>query len=191
MVFPPSNSPSHKVTISFLPGSKARAGRHWHDTHDEFLIIRRGIAVVTIGRITSAYSAADGIITVPRDTVHEYRRAEPEIERILKEGKFGEDELNKELVLDEWTEPGDGEKEIFFRNVLGVILDGGEGLWANFLTLWTLFVVFEGNDNFPVLAGDGKVGRLAARFVLGVCSWVGRIFGLRATYDEYSGVKRG
>lgn len=52
--------------------------------------------------------AEDGIITVPVNARHEWRRVE----------NGGE-----ELVVREWTDPEDGEKEVFFRNLNSVLLE--------------------------------------------------------------------
>lgn len=59
----------------------------------------------------------DGVVIVPRGTVHEWRRSRAPLSLAAGE----EDE--EELVVREWTDPKDGQKESFFRNLNGLILD--------------------------------------------------------------------
>lgn len=72
----------------------------WHETHTEYLQILSGAAEITLSETTQIYTSASGKITVPRYARHEWKRASPE----------GDD-----LIVQEWTDPGDGEKEVFFR----------------------------------------------------------------------------
>jgi hypothetical protein len=67
-----------------------------------------------------------------------------------------------------------------------VILDRGEGIFADLLLVLGLFVIFGRNDKFPVLVGEGKIGKLVTRVVLRVVGWMGRLCGLRVKYEEYS-----
>src|SRR5690242_3345848 len=104
---PPHTSPV--VTITLPPHSTWTSGLHFPATHTEYLSIVKGTALVTLNGVTNTYTSSDGVITVPRYARHEWRRA-PEIEE-------------DELVVKEWTDPEDGEKEIFFRNLNSAILD--------------------------------------------------------------------
>ncbi|KAK3064985.1 hypothetical protein LTS18_014871 [Coniosporium uncinatum] len=132
------------VTITFPVGFPERKGLHWHETHTEYLEVVQGIALITLGEVTETFSSADGIIVIPRFTHHEYRRADT-----VEAGRDGKD---VGLLVREWTDPADGQKQLYFRNVMGLIEDrAGETLLSNVWTLWQLFVVFSGNDNFPLL----------------------------------------
>ncbi len=96
--------------------------------------------------------------------------------------------------MKEWTDPADGQKEVFFRNLSSVILDctkdGPPNEW--WLT-WQLFVVFWGLDNYPVfvtllwLPFIGQMLEWALTHVL-LCVAVlaGKLVGLKSAYGEYT-----
>lgn len=106
------------------------------------------------------------MITIPRFIVHEYQCADSvpstshgEAKADDEEGEGGKD---VDLIVKEWTSPGDGEKPLFFRNVVGIILDRdpNAGLLANLWTAWGLMVVFWEWDNFPRFVKMPKLGEL-------------------------------
>jgi hypothetical protein len=153
VTFPSASSPSSgTVLIAFPAGSKAGTGLHWHETHTEYLQVVQGVALITLGDITEKFKAKDGIITIPRYVVHGYRRAEGL-------GIPGDDGRDVDLIIKEWTDPDDGQKEVFFRNILGIILDSdpNAGMLGNIWMLWSLFVVFNELDNYPALLRLPKV----------------------------------
>ncbi|KAK9782605.1 putative Cupin type-2 domain-containing protein [Seiridium cardinale] len=101
----------NQATITLPPKSTWTSGPHWHETHTEFLRVLSGAAEVTLsGAVLPSVTRDDGIVTVPRGAVHEWRRS--------RAANGGED-----LVVREWTHPGDGAKEVFFRNLNGMVLD--------------------------------------------------------------------
>jgi quercetin dioxygenase-like cupin family protein len=119
---PPSN---HEVYITFPISSKIATGLHWHETHIEYLQIIQGVALVTLGDSTEKYTAKSGVITIPRFTVHEYQRADSIASKAKGEIREEDDDDGRDvdLIVKEWTDSADGEKAIFFRNVVGLILD--------------------------------------------------------------------
>jgi quercetin dioxygenase-like cupin family protein len=174
---PPLSSPV--VTITLPPKSTWTSGLHWHETHTEYLQIVRGTALVTLNNASRTFAAEDGIITVPRFARHEWQRATPD---------------GEELVVKEWTDPADGQKEIFFRNLSSVILDctkdGPPNEW--WLT-WQLFVVFWGLDNYPVflnLVWLPLIGTMLewalTHVLLFAAVLTGKIIGLKSAYGEYT-----
>ncbi|TKA68012.1 hypothetical protein B0A49_04483 [Cryomyces minteri] len=179
------------VTITFPVGSTGRTGLHWHETHTEFLSVLQGVALITLGTVTETFGPTDGTITIPRFTHHEYRRADS--------AEAGTDGRDVNLTVKEWTEPADGQKQVFFRNVLGIIEDrAGETLLWNLWTLWQLFVVFAGNDNYPlVLPAPATLGplkpaveRYFTYVVLQISLVLGGFVGLRSRYPEYTPTKQ-
>ncbi|KAH6672246.1 hypothetical protein B0J14DRAFT_483340, partial [Halenospora varia] len=155
---------------------------HFHATHTEYLSIVKGTALVTLNGVTNTYTSSDGVITVPRYARHEWRRA-PGIEE-------------EELVVKEWTDPEDGEKEIFFRNLNSAILDAtSNGLKKpnEWVLTWQLFMIFWQLDNFPVLLTLGwfpVVGEVLERWVsflvLGIAALLGGVVGVRGVREEYT-----
>jgi len=137
------------------------------------------------------YGPDDGVVVVERFTVHEWRRA---------------DDKGEELVVREWTEPGDGQKEGFFRMLnsflteprpekiyrqLGCPLSLGEPLVEKWVVLVQLLVIFRELDNWPVLAGTARrvdwLSWTITHAVLWFVSWTGWFLGLEARYVEYLG----
>ena len=167
------------VTITLPPGSNWTSGLHWHEAHTEYLAIIKGTAQVTLNSVTETYTPSDGIIVVHRYARHEWRRAEPD---------------GEELVVEEWTNPADGAKEVFFRNLNSVILDcskaGPPTDW--WLTL-QLFVIFSGLDNFPVLLDFAHLPYIGESFewavthtVLFCAITMGKMLGCKSVYQEYT-----
>jgi len=98
------------------------------------------------------------------------------------------------LVVKEWTDPADGQKEVFFRNLSSVILDcTKDGPPKEWWLSWQLFVVFWGLDNYPVflkVAGVPLIGSLLewalTHLILVAAVLAGKIVGLRSVYAEYT-----
>lgn len=101
-------------------------------------------------------------------------------------------------MVKEWTDPADGEKEVFFRNLSSVIVDciksGPPNEW--WLT-WQLFVVFWGLDNYPVLVSMTWVPLVGSmlewaltHLVLLVAVFAGKLIGLKSVYDQYTPGRR-
>jgi mannose-6-phosphate isomerase-like protein (cupin superfamily) len=182
--FDASRNPLKATTITLPPGSRWTSGLHWHETHTEYLQIIQGVALVTLNGITRNYTAADDIIVVPPFSRHEWQRADsiqphPDID----------------LIVREWTDPVDGQKEVFFRNLNSAILDAtAAGPPNEFWLTLQLFMVSAVLDNYPVLySGPRPLRFLASAFewvvthaVLFLAMVVGRIFAMSAVYDEYT-----
>jgi hypothetical protein len=176
---PPGSSPV--ITITLPPSSDWTSGLHWHETHTEYLSVIRGVALITLNNITKRYIPSDGIIVVPRYARHEWRRAEAR---------------GEELVVREWTDPADGLKEVFFRNLSSVIedevkvTDGRVRGWWLELQIWIVCLAM---DNFPVfvefqwipLLGN-FLERLVTHFVLCIAALVGVPLSLKGVYEEYT-----
>ncbi|TVY15296.1 hypothetical protein LARI1_G006737 [Lachnellula arida] len=184
---PPGSSPI--TTITLPPRSAWTSGLHWHETHTEFLRVVSGYAWVDISGIARIVSAADGDLVVPRFARHEWRR----VGKGDGDGDGGEEE-EEELVMEEWTEPFDGSKEVFFRNLNSVILDPtrDRGWWVDWWLSLQLLVIFAELDNYPVFwprshrRESEMVQYLVTHFVLGVAWFLGRALGARGSYEEYT-----
>ncbi|KAK3334133.1 hypothetical protein B0T19DRAFT_440826 [Cercophora scortea] len=147
-------TPNH-TTITLPRGSAWASGLHWHETHTEYLRVLCGTICVRLGDETLEISASSPEIKIDKYTWHEWARA-----------SVGGDE---DVVVAERTEPADGQKGDFFRELNGVILSASSssGVARGLLTRvvgvwmwWRLLVVFHRRDNFPVLLGvRGLAGR--------------------------------
>jgi hypothetical protein len=190
--FSPSN-PILKTTISLPRYSKWTSGLHFHTRHTEFLHLLQGAIHVHLDgqdKILSAKSAgeispatgmrkshgAGLVIKVPRYARHEWRRADMLYHRRRKALGGGEvmvepEDVHDEVVVEEWTEPADFGKSLFFWNLNAVVNASQHvellslpqrvvrkvlgGWWIPF----QLFVIFWDLDNWPVFVGlRGVVG---------------------------------
>ncbi|KAL7628022.1 hypothetical protein AAE478_002218 [Parahypoxylon ruwenzoriense] len=197
-----SASAGGTTTIRVPPHSTWSSGPHWHEAHTEFLQVLAGHAHVTLGGVEMRVGPLDGVVTVPRGVVHEWRRAAVggrkrgggEAGQGKKIGDGDDDdegsEEEGELVVREWTEPRDGAKEVFFRNLNGLVLDAAGnngGSWLLTLELWNLF---SRADNYPVVLESPPwracVGVVATKALMCAAVVAGWVFGCRGVYEEYS-----
>ena len=223
--------------ITFRPGSSLTTGRHWHITHTEHLQVKHGAALITVHNTSRIYTPADGIVTVPRKARHEWARwdcpgrkghqltAQETFRRKLRDesargereegdSNVGEDELKRyeaeDLQVVEWTDPTDGEKEIFFRNLFSVLQESvwekkyGTFVGGGVVKTLHLFTVMKELDNMLVLLdlgvvdeegvdggwwnwGKAKVEEGIMEVVMGGAAVVGGwVFGLKAVNVEYT-----
>jgi quercetin dioxygenase-like cupin family protein len=182
-------SQSDCVTITVPLTSQWTSGPHWHEKHTEYLHILQGRALVRLANATKEYEAGDDIIEVPKYTVHEWQRVPG-------------DNDGQPLVVREWTDPADGQKEIFFRMLNSFLTEANPsslftlpfsvpGLLSKWIESWVvmlqLHIIFQSCDNWPVLVGDDSGWRswTATHLVLTTSSWMGACLGLKGIYIDY------
>ncbi|KAF4453377.1 Dolichyl-phosphate-mannose-- mannosyltransferase 2 [Fusarium albosuccineum] len=151
--FGPKSSKSTVVNIVFRTGDNIPStGLHWHETHTEYLQVVQGYALVTVGDRTAVFTKDDGVITIPRYTIHQYSRADN-----TEEGKAGK---TMDLMVREWTDPADGDKEVFFRNIISLLKDKKDTVSGTIGMLFSIMVVAWAHDNYPVFwQGPGFLGK--------------------------------
>lgn len=108
------------------------------------------------------------------------------------------EEWEKVLLVREWTDPRDGEKEIFFRNIAGVVNEPKppliqNGHWLLFWIWgwwveWQIWVIGARGDNFPaILEGKRPIfERLLVHLICWMAVFSGKAIGLKGRYDEYT-----
>ncbi|MCJ1398923.1 hypothetical protein MMC11_002124 [Xylographa trunciseda] len=176
-----ADSNSAAVLIRVPPSSSYTVDLHYHMKHTEYLRVVQGSAKITLGNVTKTYTKVDGTIRIARFVVHGWRRAAAE---------------GEELILQEWTDPADGVKEAFFRNLFSIIFDAANmkedfsrllpmGWWVE----WQILMVSSGMDEFPLLVKSLESG-LAAQLVSAILLWLaavlGWLVGLKVCYNEYT-----
>lgn len=180
-------STPNATIITIPPSSNWTSGSHWHETHTEYLQIVQGAALVTLGKSTWIHTPSDGLIEVKCRQVHEWRRSPGSSD-------------SEVLVVKEWTDPADGQKEVFFRMLNSFLTEPEpmkmhDPVWPSFIESWIerqlitmqLFVIFAACDNWPVVFGqEGVLGSILTHLIIGVVATVGQLLlGLRPKYDEY------
>lgn len=177
-----------QAIITLPAGSAWTSGPHWHDAHTEYLQVLEGAAEIFLAGhpLMPAVTPDAGVITVPRGVVHEWRRARAAgAERV---------------VVREWTEPRDGGKEVFFRNLNGLVLDFGKARaedrsgvgrwWEEWMLGNELRCLFWRCGNWPVLLRQDSwwsdwMQRVVTKMVLGSSVVLGMVLGRRGVYPEY------
>jgi hypothetical protein len=193
---PSSSNPILKTTISLPRYSKWTSGLHFHTQHTEYLCLIKGAVWVHLEGEEKMISAKAGgevyagsgglkangaglVLEVPKYARHEWQRAEVyySVRRSFGGLNLKPEDFNEEVVVEEWTDPSDLGKPLFFWNLNGVITAttnsaflslpqrmvkaGLMGWWVPF----QLFVIFWELDNWPVflkLRGVmGDLGRLS------------------------------
>lgn len=168
-----------KSTIALPRHSAWTSGLHFHASHTEYLRLVKGAIFVTLNGKTRLVSTLAGgevdatgqlvqpglTIEVPRYAFHNWGRLEYH-NNSARSGRRAQkdacpEDWTEEVVVEEWTDPSDIAKPLFFWNLNGIITAPGETLLPKrqsvaraFLgPLWVdlqLFVVFWELDNWPV-----------------------------------------
>ena len=183
---PSSPTPSpYKTTISLPRHSPWTSGLHFHTTHTEYLRLLRGAIFIYLDGETQILSAkAGGSVAIYGDKTavnatpglqvkvnkyarHNWGRARESLSRkriTCVVPRYPED-IDDEVVVEEWTEPVDLTKPLFFWNLNAVVLTPLDarlegrgkmaarwmlgGWWVSF----QLFTIFYELDNWPVVVG--------------------------------------
>ncbi|KAJ8113192.1 hypothetical protein OPT61_g4623 [Boeremia exigua] len=224
-------SPS-TTTITLARYSAWTSGLHFHATHTEYLRLVKGAIFVELNGTTKLISALEGgevarstgklaqeglVVEVPQFAKHNWGRLEHYFSSIedMKKGAQQErtlpEDWSEEVVVEEWTDPSDIDKALFFWNLnniitppSGVVLSSRQWVAASLLgNLWIdlqLFQVFWELDNWPVFLDFRKlpfgknrgawlrskhVAEVAVSFlVVLVARLIGRVLGLRAVAQQ-------
>ena len=188
-VAPPADDAyPHKTTIALPRRSAWTSGLHFHASHIEYLRLVKGAIFVQLGGQTKLISTLKGgevdlssgellreglVVEVPRFARHNWGRLEHynELHRsrnqdVSEQWSLPED-WDEEAVVEEWTDPIDAGKPLFFWNLNSIITAPSDrvlsrrqqmarsllgGLWIDL----QLFVVFWELDNWPVFVDFRK-----------------------------------
>ena len=212
--FPPHSSgtpltSAPPTTITIRAGSPIGTGLHWHVAHIEYIKVLQGAALIYLSGTSKIVTKDDGVVEIPRYARHEWMRFDRPAHLLAREQRRVPEEWTREkgkeetkalmgmdLVAEEWTEPRDGQKEIFFRNLFSVVDEPGYGfgvLGGLYKMLATTCVMWE-LDNYPVFVDIGgwkgglreMVEGSLTYAIMGLLMLVGRLLGLKAVNEEYT-----
>lgn len=165
------------VVLVMKHGIAATTGLHWHEEKKEYIQILQGRARVRVGNDTAIFTPEDPPITIPRFVMHEYGRADL--------GAI--DSTDPDLRVKEWVSRPDGSKEVFFRNIMGLINDREDNFRGNLKLLLAIFTLMNEHDNYPVILSGPVWLRKGLTYTMLRCvSFVGRLCGFQGTYEKYS-----
>jgi mannose-6-phosphate isomerase-like protein (cupin superfamily) len=163
-------------TMIIIPrGSKWRPKPHWHERYDEFFAVKKGRALYKIDGLEKVMTPQDGIQSVKVGQVHDFMRADMGIQ--------GEGSDQEDVVIEEWTDPEDGLKQVFFRNLLGVIEDS-ETYWKKYTPIQALLVMSR-YDNYAQIV-PGVLSKFATHAAFAVARALAPLLNLQPWYPEYT-----
>ncbi|KAJ9606171.1 hypothetical protein H2200_009132 [Cladophialophora chaetospira] len=108
-----------RTRITIPKGSTWSPGAHWHEHYTEHIRVLQGRLKLTLNGVVSIKGPEDGVVTFQKFEVHDFCRAD---------GGAAEGEGDDgDVVVEEWTDPEDGFKEVFFYNVMSAFADPSLG----------------------------------------------------------------
>ncbi|KAF2260495.1 hypothetical protein CC78DRAFT_536369 [Lojkania enalia] len=171
----PSDENGYRITTAVVPpGSKWHAGVHWHEDYDEVMRVKKGRAKIRLGSTYRVVGPDDGEVLIPKFMVHDVMRADVD-------AKPSESD-DEELWLEEWSEPVDGSKELFFRHVFSIMTDKEKFGWKMPLQLLLTLMYTDGY----LLIVPGPAKWYVTHGLYAALKPVARWFGLKPFYEEYT-----
>lgn len=191
-------------------GSNWTSGRHWHDDHAEHWKVISGAMLITVNNNSFVVTDTSPIVSISRKARHELMRwdcpgrkdhqhaAQQAFEEQMKaKGQSMElESLRAQAVeAEEWTTPADGEKQIFFRNVLSATSEPRNGILGNILRFIHILIIFQGLDARMVIldlgAEDGKGWRGMVEEMIWwalqeMACMIGFVLGLQPVNEAYT-----
>lgn len=149
-------------------------GLHWHETHVEFFRVIQGRVIIVRDGVEKEIGPEDGHLRVDKFVVHNFWRAD--------KGAPDEDKDAEEVITEEWTDPADGLKHVFFRNIFSTLDD--KEYWGLWLNIQALFVASH-NDEF-VQVVSGRLSYATTHALYAAMKVVGTMLGLKSWYSEYT-----
>lgn len=89
----------HSTLITIPAGSAWEPGPHWHESYVENVRVVQGRAWVSLNGVVKEVGVGEGSVRFELRDVHTFGRAD--------RGRKGEDASQEDVVLEEWTEPGE------------------------------------------------------------------------------------
>jgi len=172
-----------KTTIALPRRSNWTSGLHFHAAHTEYLRLVKGAMFVELHGQTKLISAAKGgeidrdtgdlmqeglVIVVPRYARHNWGRLEHHIHTSnmslgydSNQQDLWPEDWTEDVVVEEWTDPSNIQKALFFWNLNRIITESSEAtlkrrqqvtkaILGRFWIDLQLFTVFWQLDNWPI-----------------------------------------
>lgn len=199
-----------KTDITIPVSSTWTSGRHWHNEHVERWEVLSGAILITLNNNSFVVTGGSPAVTMPRKARHElmrwdcpgrtgHQKAAQEAFRTEMLAKGQSRELEKlgaqEVEAEESTTPADGEKEIFFRNLLSAVSEPRSGALGGLLRFIHILKIYQGLDAKMVIVDMGPedgngwramVEEMIWALLVGMASVVCAVFGLKPVSEAYT-----
>lgn len=163
------------VRITLPEKSTFTVGAHWHEFHTEYFRVVKGRLAVKRDGVVEVVTPDDGPQCVDRFVVHDFWRAD----RYLPE----EDKDTGDVITEEWTDPKDGIKQVFFRNVFSVLQDA-EKYWGWWTYLQALTVISTYDEFLDIL--PGRLSYTTTHILYAGVRAITPLIGLSPWHEEYT-----
>ncbi|KAJ9662155.1 hypothetical protein H2198_001506 [Neophaeococcomyces mojaviensis] len=161
--------------ITLPANSTWTPGPHWHERHTEFFKVIRGKVIIKLDGLVKVIGPEDGTQRVDRFVVHEFMRADRNQPEDKKDAG--------DVITEEWTDPADGSKHVFFRNIFSTLQDS-DRYWKSWTSLQIIVTCAE-YDNFDVIL-PGMFQYAMTYTLFSTVRVLGRVLRLRPWYEEYT-----
>lgn len=151
------------------------ASPHWHERYTEYFKVIQGRVLLTVNGKTKSVTSDDGPQRVDRYIVHDFCRADKHLPDNEKDAG--------DVITEEWTDPADGLKHVFFRNIFGTLQDA-EMYWGSWTYLQALTIASE-YDNFIEIV-PGRFSYIATHSLYAGVWALAKLTGIRAWHQEYT-----
>lgn len=177
-----SDATRPEVTEITLPKKSTWSpGLHWHERHTEYFKVTKGRVVLKLDGVLKTVTPTDERQRVDKFVVHDFWRAD----RDLPDHEKDPDDV----ITEEWTDPADGVKHVFFRNIFSTLQDS-EKYWGRWTYIQALLVAATYDDFIEVV--PGRLSYTATHLLYASMRLFGRtfggMFGLRPWHEEYTPV---
>lgn len=149
-------------------------GLHWHETHTEFFRVIQGRVIIVRNGIEIEVGPDDGQVRIDKFVVHNFWRADRDRPDDQKD--------SEDVVTEEWTDPADGLKHVFFRNIFSTIDD--QQYWGRWLSIQALFVASHNDEFVEVISG--RLSHTATHALYLLVNLAGLVLDLKSWYPEYT-----
>ena len=163
----PKTIPNTHTILTLPPKSTFSTGLHWHETHEEYLFVLQGKALITVEDVTRVIGREDGVQEVKRGVIHGFSRADSpalsrqrlhEIQQQQQQRNGDDSWMSEDVIVLEFTSPADPLKEVMFRNGVSAFLANDSQLS---LPLIARILVNMGTlDQYPLIIPAGVPGSI-------------------------------
>lgn len=163
------------IRITLPEKSTFTVGAHWHERHTEYFRVIKGRLAIKRDGVVEVVTADDGPQRVDKFVVHDFWRAD----RYLPE----EEKDAGDVITEEWTDPIDGIKRVFFRNVFSILQDA-EKYWGRWTYLQALTVLAAYDEFIDIL--PGRLSYTAVHILYASVRVVAPLIGLSSWHEAYT-----
>ncbi|KPI43027.1 uncharacterized protein AB675_1832 [Cyphellophora attinorum] len=178
----PDSDRPYATRVTIPAGSPWTPAPHWHEGYTEYVACISGRLLVRLNGVDKVVTPDDGPQVIDKGVVHEFMRAD--LHGYPKTPGKGD---GGDVVAEEWTDPADGMKHVFFRNLFSVLEDQKYFGWK---FVPQVMYSLRRHDNWNVMLGSGKggvgwFGWTVTHTVYALGEGVAKLIGLRPWYEEY------